>query len=328
MLGIEFHHPPLLRIAYGQRRGQRVELDVVFAVEPHVGGELLEAFDLGVERHLVRVEEPLGDVEYRPVIAAAVVVVGQRHQRGDVGRVDLHGAVVLRHGQRVLVQNRIEVGQHHMVLRFVGGGFDHGLGLVDGFVQLPRGDQQLAFHRAQHRDAPEAEFRRVERGDGRIGLLDLLVERRQKPVVVGVLRICGAQALVDAEGFGVTLGEDQGLSEELVIPFVRRVEPVGAAGQLHRLVGRGVHAVGRHFVIGRRVGRISADRFGEKFPRPDRIVKNGILFDALGIEPDAAQRIGVTAEYGRGGTLPRGESRAEEYAECRCRCQTFHGSRF
>ena len=122
--------------------------------------------------------------------------------------------------------------------------------------------------------------------------------------------------------------KDECLPEELVVPLVGGVEPEGRACQIHRLVGRGVHAVGRHFVIGRRVGRISADRFGEKFPRPDRIVKNGILFDALGIEPDAAQRIGVTAEYGRGGTLPRGESRAEEYAECRCRCQTFHGSRF
>ena len=109
-----------------------------------------------------------------------------------------------------------------------------------------------------------------------------------------------------------------------MIPFVRRVEPVGAAGQLHRLVGRGVHAVGRHFVIGRRVGRIGADRLGEIFPRPDRIVKYGILFDALGIEPDAAQRIGVFGR--RRGTLSRDERRGEEQkAEDRSRSEEYHG---
>ncbi len=157
--------------------------------------------------------------------------------------------------------------------------FDHGLGLFDGFVQLARSDQQLPFHGAQHRDAAEAHFGRVERGDGREGLLDLLVERPE----AGSCRGSAARRCAGAcrrPGLRGNAGQDQCLSEELVIPLVGGVEPVGRAGQLHRLVGRGVHAVGGHFVIGRCVGRVVADGLGEEFPRPDRIVKNGILFDA------------------------------------------------
>lgn len=159
--------------------------------------------------HLVRLEKPLRNVQHRPVIVAAVVEIGQRHERSHVGRVDLQCPVVFGLGQRILAQNAVEVGQHDVVFGLVRHRFDHGLGLFDGLVHLARSDQQLPFHGAQHRDAAEAHFGRVERGDGREGLLRLLVEGGQNPVVVGVLRLVAAQAAVDGQRLVVTAGIDE-----------------------------------------------------------------------------------------------------------------------
>ena len=323
VFGIKFHDAPVLRVADGKRRGQRIELGVIFAVETHVGGEDPETLDLRVERHLVRLEKPLRNVQHRPVIVAAVVEIGQRHECPHVGGVYLQRPVVFGLCQRILAQDAVEVGQYDVVFGLVRHRFDHGLGLFDGLVHLARRDQQLPLHGAQYRDAPEAHLGRVERGDGREGLLRLLVEGGQNPVVVGVLRLVAAQAAVDGQRLVVTAGIDECLPEELVVPLVGGVEPEGRACQIHRLVGRGIHAVGGHFVIGRCEGRVVADGLDEEFPRPDGVTGNGILFDAFRIQPYAAQRIGIAGHAG--GAFPGGECRKEEHAEYRDRCQTFHG---
>ena len=138
-------------------------------------------------------------------------------------------------------------------------------------------------------------------------------------------QIAAADVLpADLQRLVVTPGVDERLSVELVIPLVRRVEPESLPGQFHGLVGRGVHAVRREFVVGRGVGRVVADRLEEQLPGAHRVSGDGILLDAFGVEPYAAQRIGVFGR--RRGTLSRDERRGEEQkAEDRCRCEAFHG---
>ena len=211
-----------------------------------------------------------------------------------------------------------------MVLCLVGCGFDHCPGFDHGFVDLVRRHQQASFHGAQQGDASEAQFGRVERHESHDGALLLLVEGCQDAVVVGVLRVLRLQA--DLQRLVVTLGVDERLSVELVIPLVRRVETEGLPGQFHGLVGRGVHPVRREFVVGRGIGRVAADRFEEQLPGAHRVAGDGVLLDALGVEPYAAQRIGVFGHCR--GSLSRDECRGEEQeAEDRCRCEAFHGHR-
>ncbi len=230
---------------------------------------MFESLDLRVERHFVRLEKPLRNVQHRPVIVAAVVEIGQRHQRLHVCGVDLQCAVVFGAGQRI-PSWRWRRGRpaRRGVPGLVKAPLRPWPGLFDGLVHLARSDQQLPFHGAQHRDAAEAHFGRVERGDGREGLLRLLVEGRpESGSCRGSLRLVAAQAAVDGQRLVVTAGIDECLPEELVVPLVGGVEPEGRACQIHRLVGRGIHAVGGHFVIGRGVGRVVADRLGEELAR-------------------------------------------------------------
>ena len=322
--GVKLHDALVVGIADGQRRGQVVQLKVIFAVEARVGGELPEAFDLGFERQFVGLEQLPRDGQQRPVILPSGVKIGQRHQRLYVCGVDLQRAVVFGAGQRILLGDGVEVAEDHVALRLIGGSFDHRPGFDHGFVDLVRRHQQTPFHGAQHGNAPEAQFGRIECHEGHDGTLLLLVEGRQNAVVVGVFRVLRLQAAVDLQRLVVTPGVDERLSVELVIPLVRRVEPESLPGQFHGLVGRGVHAVRREFVVGRGVGRVVADRLEEQLPGAHRVSGDGILLDAFGVEPYAAQRIGVFGR--RRGTLSRDERRGEEQkAEDRCRCEAFHG---
>lgn len=63
--GVKFHDALVVGIADGQRRGQVVQLEIVFAVEARVGGELSEAFDLGFERQFVGLEQLPRDGQQR-----------------------------------------------------------------------------------------------------------------------------------------------------------------------------------------------------------------------------------------------------------------------
>ena len=209
------------------------QLKVIFAVEARVGGELPEAFDLGFERQFVGLEQLPRDGQQRPVILPSGVKIGQRHQRLYVCGVDLQRAVVFGAGQRILLGDGVEVAEDHVALRLIGGSFDHRPGFDHGFVDLVRRHQQTPFHGAQHGNAPEAQFGRIECHEGHDGTLLLLVEGRQNAVVVGVFRVLRLQAAVDLQRLVVTPGVDERLSVELVIPLVRRVEPESLPGQFH-----------------------------------------------------------------------------------------------
>ena len=325
VVGVELHDAPILGIADRQDRGQVVQLEIVFAVEARVGGELFEALDLRFERQGVREKQFPGDGQQRAVILPSGVEIGQRHQRLYVRGVDLQRPAVLGEGQRVLAVEPVEVGQHDVVLRFVGCGFDHCAGFVDGFADLVRGHQHLPFHGAQQRDASETQLCRIERRKGHERRPLLFVEGRHDAVVVRVLRVVFQQAAVDFQRFVEAVGDDQRLSVELVVPFVRGVEPVGAAGHFDGLFGRRIQKVPGQFVPRRGIGRVVADRFEKQFPGPGCVARDDVLLDALGVEPHAAQRIGVSGRFRR--ALPGDERRKEEQAEKRCRCQAFHGRR-
>lgn len=249
--GIEFHDAFVVGILDGQHRGQVVELQVVFAVEADVRGVLFELADLRLEREFVGQEQPPRDGQQRAVVLPGGVVVGQRHERCEVRRVDPQRLVELRAGQRVASVCGVEVGQRHMGFGFVGGRSRLLPGLVQGPYDLSGGHEQAALHAVQHGDAPEAHLGRVEQGHGLDRLVGLLVERRENPVEVRLLGEAVDQAAVDGNGPVVLSGEDKHLAVELVVPLVGRIEPVGAFGQFDGLFGRSIHPVGYQLEVGR-----------------------------------------------------------------------------
>ena len=207
-----------------------------------------------------------------------------------------------------------------MVSGFIRGCFDHLPGLVDRLVGLVRGHQQVAFHFAQVGDFPETHLRRIERYQRHYGASLLFVERRHDTVVVGVVRMCLQQLAVDVQRLVVPLCIDECLTVELVVPLVRRIEPVSLAGQLHRFVRGGVKSVCGQFVVGRGIGRIAAYGLPEKSFRAHRVAEDGILLDPLGIEPHAAQRVGPFGSGRCRRVFPGDEGRGREQAQNGGRC--------
>lgn len=323
--GIELHDALVVGILDGQYRGQVVELQVVFAVEADVRGVLFELADLRLEREFVGQEQPPRDGQQRAVILSGGVVVGQRHERCEVRRVDPQRLVELRAGQRVASVCGVEVSQCHVGLGLVGGRCRLLPGLIQGSADLSGGHEQAALHAVQHGNTSEAHLGRVEQGHGLGGLSGLLVERREDPVEVRLLGETVDQAAVDGNGPVVLSGEDERLAVELMVPLVGRIEPVGASGQLDGLLGRGIHSVGYQLEVGRGVVRVAPDGLGEEFAGPQRIARDGLLLDALGVEPYARQRVGICG-CGRS-ALPRHEGRGEERTQKPCRHQPFHACR-
>lgn len=153
--GVELRDARVVRVADGQRRGQVVELEVVFAVEARVGGELFEPPDFRLEGHFVREENAARGGQQRAVVLPFGVEVGQHHERFDVRRVDAQGLVELGPGQRILPVGPVEGGQHGVEAGFVGSRLDLPAGLLDGPPHLAGGQEQPPFHLAEQRDAPK-----------------------------------------------------------------------------------------------------------------------------------------------------------------------------
>lgn len=232
MAGVELRCAPLVGVAYGERRGQGVDLGPVFAVEAHVGRVAFEEADLRLEGHAFVGEEALRGPELRAVVAALAVEVGERHERADVGRVDLQRLAVGRHCQRVVAPRGVDVAQGAAVGRVVRR-FAYGAAhLLQRPVVLARGEQQAPLHRPQIGDATEAHVGRVERHHGGIGLPVLLVEGRQQAVVVGVVAVGAHQAAVDPQRLAEATVGEQRLAVDAQVPLVGRVLPPGAAGIL------------------------------------------------------------------------------------------------
>ncbi len=175
---VEPHDPRVVGVLDGQHRGQFVELEVVLAVKPHVGGHALELLGLEFGRYGVRFEEPPREPEECAVVAAAGVEFGHGDQGRHVGRVDAQGRIELLHGQRIAALHAVELAQDHAVLDLVGCRRHEGFGFGDRLVVLPRGHQQPSFGGREGRDAAEPQLRGVEHGNGRERELRLLVERR------------------------------------------------------------------------------------------------------------------------------------------------------
>ncbi len=310
MAGIELHGLLVARIADGQHRRQVVELDVEFAVETGVGGKLPEARDLACQGHGVEGEHAFGHGQHRTEIAAVVVVVRERREGGERRRIRFQRLAVLGQRQRILARAGVEPGQYHAVGGIVGRRIDHRTGLGHGLVGLMGGQQQLPLHVAQHRNPPEAHLGRIESGDSRERLVAQLIESRENAVVVGILGVGLPQVAEDPQRPAVLSRIDQRLPVERMIPQIGRVDAVGAERQLGRLGRRLIDALHGQLVISRRERRIGPESLREKLARPDRIARYGVLLDALGIEVDAAQRIGPDGR--RRGALPGRRNRQEE----------------
>ena len=327
VVGIEAYDARVVRMADDERRGQAVDLCVVFAVEAQVGGELPEAADHLVDGEGVGLEDAARGGEQPRIVVPRVVEVGQRHERLHVGRVNFQRTVELRAGERIVALQPVEVGQYRVVFRLVGNLLGHGARLVDRLVELARGDEQLPLHGREHGRASEAHLGAVERRQGRVGALDLFVERRHKAVVVRLARVVAQQAAEDVECIAVALGIDERLAVEASVPLVGRVRTVGPSGQRDRLVVRVVHPVGRQRVAGRGAGRVAAQRLVAERAGAGRVAVDEQPLQRVGVEVEAAQRVGRhdAACRGRpaacGGEQPRKHAHAQKQG---CR-QSSHG---
>ncbi len=196
------------RVADGQSRGQGPYAEKVLAIKLAVGGEAFEEVDLAVERKIVEGEEAFERGEVARHVAPLRTEVGIEGHGVHVGGVHLDGAAQRDVGQRVAARGGIGLAEREDVALLVRRGLDGLSSLVDGVVELPRGDEK---HTLQVVDLAETHVGRVEYGDGQIGLPFLLVEHRHDAVVVGVAAVDAHQAAVERRGLVVTPRHDERL---------------------------------------------------------------------------------------------------------------------
>ena len=332
VFAVEVRDLRVVGILQCQKCRQLVDLQEVFAVETQVGREPFELGDLAPGGQLVRVEEASRNRQEGGIVLFAVVVVARGDQRGDVRGIEFDRIGERLRCERIAPHECVEFAEGHVVFGFVGSRLGERLRLGQCAVVLPRVDQQPAFRGAQHRDTPEAELRRVEHRDRFVGAFGLGIEGGQQTEVLGILRVAAREAAVDVQRFVVAVSDQKGLPVELAVPFVRRVELRGLSREADHFADRPLAACGERpgqFVVGRCIGRIAADGLREERAGPGRIEADHLPFDPLGVEIDAAQRVG-----NRIGPLrpcraaPRrtGEGRAEKEQCERYGGRTFHGA--
>lgn len=125
MLRIQFDDILIVGIADRKRRDQVVELKEVVPVKTDVERQLPENADLFRQGEFVNFEKPFRHGQISMRIVALVVEFGERSQRRDIHGVDLQRPVILGYGQRILFGSTVQVGQNHVVLRFVRNRLGH-----------------------------------------------------------------------------------------------------------------------------------------------------------------------------------------------------------
>lgn len=226
MLRIQFDDILIVGIADRKRRDQVVELKEVVPVKTDVERQLPENADLFRQGEFVNFEKPFRHGQISMRIVALVVEFGERSQRRDIHGVDLQRPVILGYGQRILFGSTVQVGQNHVVFRFVRNRLGHLPGFGQRTVQLPRANQQLAFHRPQQRHFTETHLGRIEHIDRRIGHPGLLVQDRQNTNVVGIGRVERRKPHEQRTRLVEFSLSKQFLPVKLPVPLVERVQPV------------------------------------------------------------------------------------------------------
>ena len=174
------------------------------------------------------------------------------------------------------------------MLRLIGNLLGQCFSLLQRTVALLGLHQQVAFHLAQIGVATHAHLGRIERGDGRVGLLVLLVEGRQDAVEVQIARVTLVERPIDGQGIGIAFGHQQRLPVGAVIPEVGRILPVGLFGPLRQLFRVVAQPVGDKRKVGRSVERIDLQGLLQKGATAGGITVNREGLHPLGVEKNAS----------------------------------------